>query len=277
MRNALALSCSALALLAACARNYNPDPGMQPDPGKGYVLETTGATVGRDDPSRTNEPDSTLGDVATRLAGQICEREARCHAGAANTEMCMRVYLGLTALEVATWPCSPAATRARAKECIAALSAEPCEMDMATKPELCVASASCPDPSAPLIPPGAAMAAVAEAEAEREAEAATSSRTPSPSPRVRAFDRIAATEALEAVDLSACSDASGPTGPGHITVTFAPDGGVLDSQLDTGRDDSASPLAGTPRGQCIIEQFRAARIPTFDGAPVKVGKSFTIP
>lgn len=260
MRNTLALTCSALALLAACARNYNPDPGMQPDPGKGYVLETTGAVIGSDDPMRANEPDSTLGDVATRLAGQICDRETRCHADAADTDACMRVYLGLAALEVATWPCSPAATRARAKDCIASLNAEPCEMDVSTKPELCVASASCPEPDTALIPPGAVLASAA---------------IPS-QPRVRAFDRTAAAAVLEQVDLSPCRDASGPTGTGHITVTFAPDGAVLDSELDTGTSGTAIELWGTPRGQCVVEQFRAARIPTFDGPPVSAGKSFTV-
>lgn len=260
MRNALALAAVVLAIAASCSR---PDPKMQPDPDKGYVLQTTGAVIGRDDPQR-NEPDPTLGEVATRLAGQICERETRCHGNAVAPERCMRTFTNLAALEVAKWPCSPAATRSRAKECTAALNAEPCELDISTKPELCPPSDACPDPNARLIPPGAVIAKVFEArEAVREG--------------VAPFDYEAAVASLAAIDLRPCLRAEGPNGTAHITVTFAPDGGVLTSALDAGPPErNGVDLTGTPRGQCIVERFRAARVPLFQGQPETIGVSIPI-
>jgi hypothetical protein len=254
MRNALAVAGVLLAITASCSR---PTPKMQPDPDKGYMLQTTGAVVGRDDPNR-NEPDPTLGEVATRLAGQICERETRCHGDAVPIDRCMRTFTQLTALEVAKWPCSPAATRSRAKECLASLNAEPCEMDITTKPELCPVSDACPDPNAGLISPGAVTAKVLEA---REAAGT----------RTASFDYEAAVRALAAVDLRPCLDKEGPKGTAHVVVSFAPDGGVLNSTLDKGPAGSGADLWGTPRGECLLERFRSARVPLFDGPPQEIG------
>jgi hypothetical protein len=261
MRKALSLSCGVLAVTAACARNYNPDPDMQPDPGKGYVLETTGAVIGRDDPRRTDEPDSTVGAVATRLAGQICEREARCHGSTSVIEPCMRMYVGLAAIDIALWQCSPAATRARAKTCIAALSGEPCELDLSTKPELCAPSDACPETTANLIPPGAVLATTG----------LTSARHPAST-----FDREAAAAALAAVDVASCREPLGPKGAGHVTVTFAPVGSVATAVLDEGTDPTVRVFEGTPTGDCILARFRAVQVPKFEGGPVKVGKRLSI-
>lgn len=257
MHNALALAGVGLvlAITASCARN---DTRMQPDPGRGYVLETTGAVIGRDDPQR-NERDSTVGEVATRLASQICEREARCDRSAAAEDQCMRAYVSLTALEVATWQCSPAATRARAKQCIAALNAEPCEMDVGTKPELCAASDACPDTTAELLPTGAVLA---KAAVLRNAVA-------------RDLDREAAATALAAVDMTPCHGLEGPSGPSHVLVVFAPDGGVLTSELDTGPESGGGGLWGTPKGQCVVEQLRKARVPLFEGPPQTIGATLS--
>lgn len=253
MRNALALAGVALAITTACSHT---DTKMQPDPGRGYTLETTGAVIGRDDPQR-NEPDPTVGEVAIRLAGQICEREARCHGSAAPAEQCMRAYGSLTALEVATWGCSAAATRSRAKECIAALNAEPCEMDMSTKPELCPPSDACPETTANLISPGAALAQTGPAMRDL---------------RASGFDSAAAAKALASIDLSTCRDPLGSKGRGHVLVTFAPDGSVANAEVDQGA--SGAPLtAGSPLADCVLAKVRAVRIPAFTGAPVKVGKS----
>jgi len=255
MRNALALAGVVLAVGAACAQSSTR---MQPEPGRGYTLQTTGAAIGRDDVTR-NEPDPTLGEVAMRLASQICEREARCHGSAVvPLEQCMRVFTRLTAVEVVSWSCSPAATRSRAKECTASLNAEPCELDISTKPGLCPPSDACPDTTAKLASPGA--------------EVAKARRSPGYGARP-AFDYEAAVTVLGAIDLKPCLDAEGPSGTAHIIVTFAPDGGVLTSSLDHGPDGSAVDLDGTPRGQCVVEKFRKARVPTFDGDPQDVGVS----
>jgi hypothetical protein len=254
MRNVLALAAVVLAITTACSR---PNPRMQPDPGEGYVLETTGAAIGRDDLQRI-EPDATVGEVATRLASQICEREARCHGSAPTPERCLNAYVPLTTLEVVTWQCSPAALRSRAKACIAALNAEPCEMDLATKPELCPTSEACPDVNASLVSPGAELA---------EARLAAGRSEP-PS-----FDREAAGAALTAADVEPCRDAAGPTGTAHVSVTFAPDGGVLIAKLDRGPSGSAVDLTGTPKGQCIVERLRKVRVPLFEGDPKTIGLS----
>ena len=271
-----ALVVVALLGIAACGRGPK-----QPDPNDGYTLETTGAAVGMDVPQQRAEPDATVGEVATRLAGQICEREARCHGGGPVSDQCMSVFSQIAALEVVTWPCSPAAIRSRAKECLASLNAEPCEMNLATKPALCLPSPACPEPRASLIPPGAVLA----------------HEWPSASPPT--FDRAAAISALDAVDLRPClskataegvitgqqpdqivrpelNQPSAPRTTAHISVTFAPDGGVLTSQLDRGPDGSAVNLWGTSAGQCFVERFRGARVPLFEGSPQRVGVSIRL-
>lgn len=84
------------------------------------------------------------------------------------------------------------------------------------------------------------------------------------------FDRAAAATALGAVELQTCKRSEGPTGSGHVKVTFANDGSVAAVVLDSG------PFAGTLEGSCIEDRFRVVRVPAFGGAPVTVGKSFTM-
>ncbi|HVJ94714.1 MAG TPA: zinc-ribbon domain-containing protein [Labilithrix sp.] len=84
------------------------------------------------------------------------------------------------------------------------------------------------------------------------------------------FDRGAAAAALGAVNVQSCKKSDGPTGSGHVTVTFAPDGSVQSAVLDGG------PFPGTAVGGCIAGKYRGARVPAFGGAPVRVGKSFTV-
>jgi predicted Zn finger-like uncharacterized protein len=84
------------------------------------------------------------------------------------------------------------------------------------------------------------------------------------------FDRGAAAAALGAVSVSGCKKSDGPTGSGHIRVTFAPNGSVQSAVVDQ------PPFAGTPVGGCVMGKFRSAHIPAFAGAPVSVGKSFIV-
>jgi predicted Zn finger-like uncharacterized protein len=84
------------------------------------------------------------------------------------------------------------------------------------------------------------------------------------------FDRGAAAAALGNVNVQSCKKPDGPTGSGHVTVTFAPDGSVTTAVVDGG------PFPGTAVGGCVAGKFRGARVPPFSGAPVRVGKSFTI-
>jgi hypothetical protein len=85
-----------------------------------------------------------------------------------------------------------------------------------------------------------------------------------------AFDRAAAATALSAIDVSSCASEGGPTGTGHMSVTFEPSGVVGLALADQ------PPFAGTAVGACVASRFRQARIPPFGGAPVKVGKSFVV-
>jgi predicted Zn finger-like uncharacterized protein len=84
------------------------------------------------------------------------------------------------------------------------------------------------------------------------------------------FDRGAAAAALGAVNVQSCKKADGPTGSGHVTVTFQPDGQVQAAVIDSG------PFPGTSVGGCIAGKYRGAHVPAFGGAPVRVGKSFTL-
>jgi hypothetical protein len=82
------------------------------------------------------------------------------------------------------------------------------------------------------------------------------------------FDRPSAARALR-VDLAGCKRADGPTGAGHLKVTFQPSGSV--SAVDV-----EAPYAGTAEGACIAQRLRGASVPAFAGGPLTVGKSFTI-
>ena len=85
------------------------------------------------------------------------------------------------------------------------------------------------------------------------------------------FDRDAATKSLSAVELIKCKAPGGPRGAGHVLVTFANDGSVNDVQVD--RD----PYKSSPVARCLVSQYKTAqKVPAFIGAPVTVGKNFSI-
>jgi hypothetical protein len=84
------------------------------------------------------------------------------------------------------------------------------------------------------------------------------------------FDRGAAAASLGGINVSTCKSSGGPTGQGHVTVTFQPDGSVQSAVVDQG------PFPGTSVGGCVAGKFRGAHVPPFGGAPVRVGKSFSI-
>jgi predicted Zn finger-like uncharacterized protein len=82
------------------------------------------------------------------------------------------------------------------------------------------------------------------------------------------FDRAAAARALDSVALSACR--SGASGQGHVVVTLQPSGAASNADVD------APPYAGTEQGRCIARAYRNVKVPAFSGAPVTVGKRFTL-
>jgi hypothetical protein len=138
---ALVLSSSAAFAPLACARQAD----LQSEPGRGYVLETTGAELGRDDPARNDPTELPPLALAPTVAGRICDREIRCHDDPSRASPCMHAYLRRATAEIGSWQCSPAAARARIKACLAAIDVEPCELDRSTRPLLCATNAACPE------------------------------------------------------------------------------------------------------------------------------------
>jgi hypothetical protein len=85
-----------------------------------------------------------------------------------------------------------------------------------------------------------------------------------------AFSREAAATALSSVDVAKCKLKKGPTGEGHVIVTFASTGNAQGAVLDQG------PFGGTKAEKCIVKEYRRAKVPAFKGDPVSVGKKFKI-
>ena len=84
------------------------------------------------------------------------------------------------------------------------------------------------------------------------------------------FDRECTARAVGLVNLSDCAkDTSG--GSGHLRIQLLPSGGVGNAHVDSPN------FAGTATARCIEERFSRIHIPPFEGAPVTIGKSFTLP
>jgi hypothetical protein len=86
------------------------------------------------------------------------------------------------------------------------------------------------------------------------------------------FDRGAAAAALGNIanSVGSCKKPGGPTGDGHVQITFSPDGSVRSAIVDQ------PPFAGTAVGGCVAGKFRGAHVPAFSGGPIPVGKRFSI-
>jgi predicted Zn finger-like uncharacterized protein len=127
-------------------------------------------------------------------------------------------------------------------------------------------------PAAPVIPPSTGGGTDSLDAMMKKAAGNTGgpSAPPPSSASTAPFDRGAAAGALGAVNVASCKKGDGPTGAGHVSVTFAPDGSVATAVVDQ------PPFAGTAVGGCVAGKFRGARVPAFAGGSVKVGKSFVI-
>jgi hypothetical protein len=131
-------------------------------------------------------------------------------------------------------------------------------------------SAAAPTPPPAVVPPPSGGGGLEEALA-KAAGGGGGAPAAAPAPATTAaFDRGAAAAALGAVNVASCKKGDGPTGGGHIAVTFSPNGSVTTAIADQ------PPFAGSAVGGCIAGKFRGARVPPFSGAPVKVGKSFVL-
>lgn len=109
-----------------------------------------------------------------------------------------------------------------------------------------------------------------EEELRKKAPQPTAPTKPADTGGGGSFDRAAAGISLGGINIASCKKPDGPTGSGHVTVTFDPSGSVQSAIIDGG------PFPGTPVGGCIAGKYRGAHVPAFSGSPVKVGKSFTL-
>jgi len=82
------------------------------------------------------------------------------------------------------------------------------------------------------------------------------------------FDRPAAARAL-GISVASCKRADGPTGPGHARITFQSNGTVSAVEVE-------APYGGTSVGACVAQRYRSASVPAFTGAPLTVGKTFSV-
>lgn len=112
----------------------------------------------------------------------------------------------------------------------------------------------------------AAAATTGSSEAAPKGDAKSATPTPAADDGP-AFDRQAATAALTAIELQKCKKAQPKKGgEGHVMVTFTPGGSVSNAVVDRG------PWVGTPAAKCIAKEFKKAKIPSFKGDAVLVGK-----
>jgi hypothetical protein len=82
--------------------------------------------------------------LGARMAAELCEREARC-GRLRDTSGCADAKRPRVRAELDQWRCSPAASRARAKECLAAIGEESCEAgDLTRRRFICGGNEACP-------------------------------------------------------------------------------------------------------------------------------------
>ncbi len=124
----------------------------------------------------------------------------------------------------------------------------------------------------PAATPASLESAMAASATKAGGAAPAAKAAPAPAASGAAFDRGAAAAALRTVadGVASCRRPSGPNGDGHVTVTFRNDGAVDHVEVDR------PPYQGTPVGACVASKFKLARVPAFGGAPITVGKSFSI-
>ena len=97
--------------------------------------------------------------------------------------------------------------------------------------------------------------------------------TPPPAVQDDPFDRRAAAAQLASVYVDSCATTTTREGVNHIVVKFVSDGSVESAVVDSG------PLLYDPittEVACVTAMFKLLRVPAFSGAPVRVGKQFSI-
>lgn len=116
--------CGVVALTGACVHHERPS------------VSTTTVTSGEPSGVRvTNVRTQAYPEPGLLLADELCRREATCNRigpdGTHRSEEACLVDLGTRAPALlASWTCSPAASRARFEECLAQVRSERCETNL---------------------------------------------------------------------------------------------------------------------------------------------------
>jgi hypothetical protein len=205
-------------------------------------------------------PTATMTGAFTAPAGSVAAPEPTTTNG---TNVPPAPGTGTASAKVASLTPSDKNARTGVASTTASAAATEAKPEETAPPATATAPAPAPTPEKPADFASALATAAGKAD-EKPAENAAASGSGAQ------FDRGAAAGALGGVDYQSCKKPDGPTGPGHVTITFGPDGTVASAIVDQG------PFPGTPVGGCIAGKFRGAHVPPFTGAPVKVGKSFTL-
>jgi len=86
----------------------------------------------------------------------------------------------------------------------------------------------------------------------------------------KGLDRKAVADAFESVNLATCKKPKGPTGEGHVLVTFSNSGKAKSATVDS------PPFASTKVGKCIEKAYAKLQVAPFQGDPVTLGKKFKL-
>lgn len=139
---------TSIAIAAACSAACGGRGGSEAT----STATLTSASVARDDARPLDE----------RLASAVCEHEVECGRPQAGT--CIENTQSRVNSELSSWDCDPAARRASTEQCLSALRAESCNVDLVLRSNICPLSVACrnastsSEDSSRLVPPGRALA-----------------------------------------------------------------------------------------------------------------------
>lgn len=97
-----------------------------------------------------------------RLASALCEHEVEC--GRPQARACIENTRKRVSSELASWDCDPATRRASTEQCLSALRAESCNVDLVLRSNVCPLNVACRNASTSsenasrLVPPGRSLA-----------------------------------------------------------------------------------------------------------------------
>ena len=139
---------SSIAIAAACSVACGGRGGSEAT----STASLTSASVARDDTRPLDE----------RIASALCEHEVECRRPQAAA--CIQNTQARVNSELSSWDCDPAARRASTEQCLSALRAESCSVDLGARANICPLDVACrnasssTDDTARMVSPGRALA-----------------------------------------------------------------------------------------------------------------------